>query len=305
MSGALGRFRWWAVGLALVAQVASYWGFAYTLQAVALLARDHLSLGNAIKLALASSSVGLVAGGAVGSSTAAYHWARGIGVSDEGAVLCGSLPKILNGVVLIAFAIAGAIDLATHRSLQGSTGLPALMVAGGLLIVALLLLAWVSRSDQRLTRLVGAVRRRWAALRHRPMDEAAVASAEARVVSARRLFWEGGWHRSLLGALANTGFDALTLYCLFVAAGHAVSPGTLLAGYGIPLLVGRGTFLPGGLGVVETGMVGLYTAVGVPNAVAVIVILAYRVLSFWLPTLVGFLIAPGLQHARTAHRPAF
>ena len=31
-------------------------------------------------------------------------------------------------------------------------------------------------------------------------------------------------------------FDMLTLYFLFVAAGHPVSPGVLLAGYGLPLI---------------------------------------------------------------------
>jgi uncharacterized membrane protein YbhN (UPF0104 family) len=41
----------------------------------------------------------------------------------------------------------------------------------------------------------------------------------------------------LLGAIANIGFDMLTLYFLFVAAGHNVSLGILFAGYGLPLML--------------------------------------------------------------------
>lgn len=81
----------------------------------------------------------------------------------------------------------------------------------------------------------------------------------------------------------------LTLYFLFIAAGHPVSPGVLLTGYGIPLLIGRlAFFIPGGIGVVESTMVALYDNLGVPDPVSVVVVLAYRILSFWLPFLLGF-----------------
>jgi uncharacterized protein (TIRG00374 family) len=88
----------------------------------------------------------------------------------------------------------------------------------------------------------------------------------------------------------------LTLYLVFIAAGHPVSPAVLLAGYGLPLLLGKAPLLPGGVGIVESTMVALYTSLGVPNAVAVVVVLIYRFFSFWLPSLVGFPLVPYLQH---------
>ncbi len=87
----------------------------------------------------------------------------------------------------------------------------------------------------------------------------------------------------------------LTLYFLFVAAGHTVSPGILLAGYGLPQLLGKVSFLPGRVGIVEGTMAALYDGLGVPDGVTVVVILTYRVLSFWLPTLLGFPLVPYLQ----------
>jgi uncharacterized protein (TIRG00374 family) len=100
-----------------------------------------------------------------------------------------------------------------------------------------------------------------------------------------------------LGATANIFFDLGTLFFLFVAAGHTVSPGILLAGYGLPLLLGKVSLLPGGVGIVEGTMAALYNGLGVPAPVTVVVILAYRLISFWLPTLVGFPLVPYLQRA--------
>ena len=88
----------------------------------------------------------------------------------------------------------------------------------------------------------------------------------------------------------------LTLYALFIAAGHPVSLGVLLTGYGLPLLLGKISFLPGGVGIVEATMAALYGGLGVPSGVTVVVILIYRLLSFWLPLLLGFPIMLYLQH---------
>ena len=70
----------------------------------------------------------------------------------------------------------------------------------------------------------------------------------------------------------------------------------LLAGYGLPLLLGRvAFFIPGGLGVVEGTMVALYDGLGVPDSISVVVVLAYRLLSFWLPLMIGFLLVGYLE----------
>ena len=45
--------------------------------------------------------------------------------------------------------------------------------------------------------------------------------------------------------------------------------------------------LPGGIGGVEGGMIGAFTAFGVGVQAAVVAVLAYRAFSFWLPTLPG------------------
>jgi uncharacterized protein (TIRG00374 family) len=67
-------------------------------------------------------------------------------------------------------------------------------------------------------------------------------------------------------------------------------------GYGVPQLLGKLTVILGGIGVVESTMVALYAALGVPAPIALVVVLVYRLFSFWLPTLAGIELVPYLEH---------
>ncbi len=87
-------------------------------------------------------------------------------------------------------------------------------------------------------------------------------------------------------------FDMSALFLLFLAAGIKITLGMLLSGYALPLLLGKIAFiLPGGVGVVETSMIAIFSGMGVPPATAVIVVLVFRLLTFWIPTIAGFPIA--------------
>jgi glycosyltransferase 2 family protein len=42
-------------------------------------------------------------------------------------------------------------------------------------------------------------------------------------------------------------------------------------------------------------MVGVYALLGAPRATALVVVLGYRLFSFWIPTLVGIALIPYLE----------
>jgi uncharacterized membrane protein YbhN (UPF0104 family) len=90
----------------------------------------------------------------------------------------------------------------------------------------------------------------------------------------------------LLGAPAWWGFDICVLWAMFHAFGSPPPFTVILMAYFV------GTFgnllpLPGGLGGVEGGMIGAFAAFGVDFNLAVLAVLSYRAISFWLPTLPG------------------
>jgi len=93
-------------------------------------------------------------------------------------------------------------------------------------------------------------------------------------------------HWGLLGAVGYWAFDIATLGASFRAFGTVVPVAVLVMGYFLGTL-GSLLPLPGGIGGVEGGMIGAFAAFGVPAGRAVIAVLAYRAISFWLPTLPG------------------
>jgi uncharacterized membrane protein YbhN (UPF0104 family) len=104
------------------------------------------------------------------------------------------------------------------------------------------------------------------------------------VRTALGLVRERRW--GLLGAVGYWGFDIAVLGASFRAFGSVVPVAVLVMGYFLGTL-GSLLPLPGGIGGVEGGMIGAFAAFGVPAPRTVIAVLAYRAISFWLPTLPG------------------
>jgi uncharacterized protein (TIRG00374 family) len=90
----------------------------------------------------------------------------------------------------------------------------------------------------------------------------------------------------LLGALAWWGFDICVLWATFHAFGSPPPFTVIWMAYFVGML-GNLLPLPGGLGGVEGGMIGAFAAFGVEFNLAVLAVLSYRGISFWLPTLPG------------------
>jgi glycosyltransferase 2 family protein len=92
-------------------------------------------------------------------------------------------------------------------------------------------------------------------------------------------------------------FDMSCLWCTFEAFGVDLNIGYLLVGYVVAYSVGTLAPTPGGLGAIEGIMIALYVSFGVPSAVAVAVVLVYRIINFWLPIAPGFvayaIVRPG------------
>jgi len=91
---------------------------------------------------------------------------------------------------------------------------------------------------------------------------------------------------ALLGAIAYWGFNIAVLWACFHAFGDPPPLAVIVMGYFVGFL-GNLLPLPGGIGGVDGGMIGAFAAFGVPLSLAVPAVLAYRVFTFWLPTIPG------------------
>ncbi|MEO8082487.1 MAG: flippase-like domain-containing protein [Ardenticatenales bacterium] len=274
------------VGLAVAAQIASYVGTGDMVRSLAAVAGKKVGVARGVAVTLAASSVGTVGAGALGYAAATFHWlARDIG--DEAAGLTAALTPLLNNAVVLGVAVLGvALRLARFGATPEQAGM--LEVTLGMLVVAVAAVALVARRPLSLADALDRLAGRVAAARGRVRPPHRIRSLAAPIVENARRLRRGGWRRPMLGAALNIGFDMLTLWLLFAASGHAVSPDVLCVGYGLPILVGKVGLLPGGIGVVEASMTAIYAGLGVPAGVVVVVVLGYRLLSFWLPLAIGF-----------------
>ena len=126
---------------------------------------------------------------------------------------------------------------------------------------------------------------------------AASATAAAGVRTAIDLLHDR--NPSVLGAVAWWGFDIAVLWACFHAFGGSPPKGVIVMSYFVGMLANT-LPLPGGIGGVDGGMIGAFTAFGVNVELSVVAVLAYRAFAFWLPTLPGAVAY--LQLRRTVHR---
>jgi uncharacterized protein (TIRG00374 family) len=285
------------VALSLIAQVFSYLGSGYLLRAVVRLVAKPVSVLEGALVTAGANSVGTLGGGVLGTAGVTYLWLRQRGVSPGAAGLGGWIPILLNDAALALVSLAGLLVFILLKKFSSvlvlGLVLAVLILAGGMGV-----LLWCLTHRKKLTPAAIAIARFTAKLRRKTVDRHATELAVGRLLEAWDTLLQGGWRAPVTGVLLNTGFDMLTLAFLFLAARHGVSPLVLVAGYGVPQLLGKLTVILGGVGVVETTMVGLYGALGVPTAIAVVVVLVYRLFSFWMPTLAGIALVPYFEHRR-------
>jgi uncharacterized membrane protein YbhN (UPF0104 family) len=128
-------------------------------------------------------------------------------------------------------------------------------------------------------------RRRWfGAVRMAVID----GTAEARKILRSR-------HPSVIaGAIGYWAFDNFVLWATFHAFGVSPPLTVILMGYLIGQLGGL-LPLPGGIGGIDLGLIGTLIVYGTPAAATAAAVLAYRIILFWLPLIVGGVAFEGLR----------
>ena len=96
------------------------------------------------------------------------------------------------------------------------------------------------------------------------------------------------WKAAMLLSSGRLALDYGTLLATIRATGAKPAPSLVLLAYAVAgLLALLIPITPGGLGIVEAGLSALLFLAGVPGGDAVVATLAYRILSYWLPIVVG------------------
>lgn len=283
------------LALAVLAECLSYIANANVLRSVLRIAGAKLELRRAVAIELGAGAVALVAAGPVGFGASIFRWTKRRGVPASAAMLASWLPSTFDAVALVIFAMIGAIELLFTHKLSRTTLIAVVIVvcALGSAIAAIVVLLtrgeWLSAIARRVQRLIASVRP--------SADSQSLIRGAELATETWKSMRGGGWIAPMASAMLVLTFDLLCLRYAFVATGHQIYFHLLLAGYGVPILLGRTSFIPGGVAVIEVGMAALFAGLGVPANVAVVSVLTYRLISFWLPAAIGTPIAIAL-HSR-------
>jgi uncharacterized membrane protein YbhN (UPF0104 family) len=253
---------------AVLAEALSYAGYVVLLRAVfeSVLSWRHSFLITMAGVAATRLFATAGAGGIAMTSWALHR--LGLPARSVGRGLVAFLVTLCT-VYMAALLVLG-VALGTDLLPGGQQPVLTLLPAGlavGVVALALLMMRSPERVERRLPRAGRivtdggeGVRFAIALLRRRPM--------------------------TIAGALAWWGFDIAALAAAFHAFGPAPPPAVLVIGYFVGML-GNLIPLPGGVGGVEGGMIGAFVAFGEPAGTALVAVLGYRLVSFWLPTAIG------------------
>jgi len=108
-------------------------------------------------------------------------------------------------------------------------------------------------------------------------------------------------HGTAAWSLANWLFDSFALYTSLRAYGHGVGYGEVLLVFAIANTLNWIPITPGGLGLVEGAMIPLLIGLGTGQSVAVLGVLTWRLVSFWLPIPLGAVAYASLRWSWRRH----
>ena len=127
--------------------------------------------------------------------------------------------------------------------------------------------------------------RRWLA--------AAIGALDGGVREAGRVLRRRDW-RVIAGSLGYWAFDNAVLWACFRAFGESPAITLVLMAYLLGQLGGL-LPIPGGIGGIDGGLIGALVVYGLPAAATAAAVLAYRLILFWVPLLLGAAAFAGLR----------
>jgi putative heme transporter len=272
---------------AALAEAASFAGWVLLLRTILVCEGADVGWALSARITLAGVAATRLLATAGAGGIALTAWAlRRLGLTTRRAAgVIATLLVALYAVYLLAIAAAG-VGLRTGL-LPGRAAISLTLVPAGLAALAMLAVVLLAALSRVPTRPAGKGPMRWLrAMGTGPLLLGSGLRRTARLVRERNV--------GLAGAVAWWAFDLLALWCSFRAFGVSPPLGALAMGYLLGQL-GNLLPLPGGVGGIDGAMIGSFIALGIGASAAVVAVLAYRSLSFWLPTLPGIAAYMGLR----------
>lgn len=263
--------------------------------------------GTVLRIQLSTLAVShVVPGGAAAGGGLGYRLLTAAGVPGPDAAFALAMQSIGSAVVLNVLLWIGlvvSIPLRGFNPLYLTAAILGLIVVGGFSAAVVAL----TRGEERAARFLRAAARRMPFLNEGQMDRLVHRIAgQLRTMTADRplMLRIVGW------AAANWLLDAAALWVFLSAFGHRAPVDGLLISYGLAFVLAAVPVTPGGLGVVEAVLTAALVGFGASRGVAILGVISYRLVNFWLPIPLGaaaylsLRLRPGVRRADELRRLA-
>ena len=296
----LAAARWWLPVLLVLLETASLLSYGELLLTVLRRTETRVRRGLVQRCVVVGLALGrtLPAGNAaaLAMSVAAL---RRAGIDPVLATTGLATSGLLSSVILAGLLPVG-VALTWTTGHVGGIAVSAAVAAGAVLVAAALVPVAARRPAAvaaRASRLTAAIAR--GPLRRR-LDPDAVADVVRRgaegvrdlAADRRTVGISSSW------AAANWLFDVAVVVVLALTIGYGTPLAPILLAYIIAQLAASVPLTPGGVGIVETVMIGFLVTAGAPIAAATTTVLGWRLVSHWLPILVGLALLPTVNGRR-------
>ncbi len=204
-------------------------------------------------------------------------------VPTEDILAASLFSSYVDGLVLLVLLPGGLLYLLARHPLSAGATVGVAIIAGilVLLLAGASLLIFSARVRTVLLELGG---RLWKKVTRRDVGQALddLGRAMGRGVEGLRR------HPLLtvlliVAVLVDWAACLVALWFCFDALGKALHPGVLITGFAVGAAAGLLSFVPGGLGVQEGSMAGIYALLGVPLGQAVLAAVLFRVVYYFVP----------------------
>ncbi|CAG4922019.1 unnamed protein product, partial [Acidithrix sp. C25] len=277
---------WIGAGLGL--EIAALIAYAKLTQSV--LPTKVLSLGKIFRIDLASLAVShVIPAGTAGGTGVSMKLFTGGGIRATDAGFAIAVQGIGSAVVLNLILWVALIISIPMRGFDAIYGIAA-GIGAVVFTVFFLLLILFTRGETKVERLIDWVSRRISFL----SKEKVMPILQRIATRIRDLESDPDLlKRAIVFALLNWLLDAASLWVFMAAFGYYVNPDSLLVSYGLANVLAAIPITPGGLGVIEGVLTSTLVGFGSPRAIAILGVIGYRLINFWLPIPVGGLLYIG------------
>ncbi len=286
------------VGLALLAEIVALVSYAYLTMSV--LPKQSLDLWTIFRIDMSSLALShVMPAGTAGGTGLSLRLLTSKGIRTTDAAFAIAVQGIGSAVVLnLIFWLALVVSIPIWGF--NPVYLTATIVGILLFLVAGMLIIAFTRGERHFTRIVV---RLFSKLPY--LSESKIESTLQHISERiRNLAADPPLvKRALIWAVANWIFDAASLWIFLAAYGSFVNVDGLLVSYGIANILAVIPITPAGLGVVEAALTTSLVGFGTPRGAAILGVISYRLINFWLPIPGGALAYLSLGLGTPSQKP--